>query len=441
MIRNLNTHIARYKANFSIAVNGLLSNKIRSILTALGVIFGVGAVISMLAIGSGARQEVIQQMEMVGVNNIIVEAETEESEREDGNDNGNEGERKKYSPGLRLSDGESLVEIIPNIRRISPEIYFDMPIIFEDNHIDGRLAGVQSDFFDIHNLELQSGEVFNHHQAREGKPVCIIGHKLQGRLFGGRDPVGEYLKAGDKWLKVIGVMMPRYVDESMQEDLGVMDYGTDVFVPVQTALMRHKDRGDIMQEALGRGSSDENYHQIDRLVIQADKTENLENVASVAKRALERRHNEVEDFSMSIPELLLRQEQQTRNIFNLVLGAIAGISLLVGGIGIMNIMLASVWERIREIGLRKAVGATKRDIISQFVFEAVLISLIGGLLGIGLGIGLAHAISYLAGIATVITFFSIGIAFFVSVLVGIVFGIAPARRAAMQDPITSLRHE
>lgn len=440
MLDNLGNNLKKYQANLGIAVGSIQSNKVRSVLTALGVIFGVGAVISMLAIGSGARQEVLQQMEMVGVNNIIIESVYEET---DGNEDDGDRERRKYSPGLRLSDAESIQDLIPDVARVSPEIYFDLPVVYEGRRHDGRLSGVNPEFFEIHNLAFQSGNNFNHQQTSQGKPVCIIGHQLQGRLFGGQDAVGESLKIGDQWFRVIGVLSPRYVTESLQDDMGVMDYGMDVFVPVQSVLIRHRDRGDIMQAAFGGGSNHQsvNYHQLDRLVVQVGETQQLEGAASVISRMLERRHNGVEDFTVSIPELLLRQEQRTRDIFNMVLGAIAGISLLVGGIGIMNIMLASVWERIREIGLRKAVGATNTDIITQFVFEAILISLSGGLLGIALGVVLAHSISYFAGIETLITFTSIAIAFVVSVFVGLIFGIMPARKAARQDPITSLRHE
>ena len=235
----------------------------------------------------------------------------------------------------------------------------------------------------------------------------------------------------------------------------------DVYTPIQTVLVRYENR-DLITESMIRGSNSasggrfmiiiggdenapsgpiENYHQIDRLVVQVDQTELLSSTAEVMARFLERRHGEVIDYEITIPELLLKQQQRTKNIFNFVLGAIAGISLLVGGIGIMNIMLASVMERIKEIGLRLSVGAKKEDIILQFLNEAVMISVSGGIIGIILGITMAAVVSNVADIPTVISPLSILLSFGVAATVGLIFGITPAKRAASQDPITSLRYE
>jgi putative ABC transport system permease protein len=210
--------------------------------------------------------------------------------------------------------------------------------------------------------------------------------------------------------------------------------------------MQNFSRGRIII-ITGDGGGDEdtgpavNYHQLDRLVIQVGETESLTPTAEILSRLLERKHYGVVDYEIEIPELLLKQQQRTNDIFNYVLGAIAGISLLVGGIGIMNIMLASVLERIKEIGLRLAIGAQKTDIIQQFLFEAVMISISGGIIGVALGITLAVLVSSFANIPTVISFTSIILSFGVAATVGLIFGIAPARKAALQDPITSLRYE
>jgi putative ABC transport system permease protein len=233
----------------------------------------------------------------------------------------------------------------------------------------------------------------------------------------------------------------------------------DVYTPLQTVLIRYKNRDLITTTAIQKatrqqnlnnafGNNNEgqkapavNYHQLDRLVIQVDNTALLTSSADVLSRLLKRRHYDVIDYEIEIPELLLKQQQRTNDIFNYVLGAIAGISLLVGGIGIMNIMLASVLERIKEIGLRLSIGAKKSDIIQQFLFEAVMISVTGGIIGVILGVTLAYLVSSIADIPTIITFASIVLSFGVAATVGLVFGIAPARKAAMQDPITSLRYE
>jgi putative ABC transport system permease protein len=225
----------------------------------------------------------------------------------------------------------------------------------------------------------------------------------------------------------------------------------DVYAPLQTVLVRYKNRDMITQASLGTGRRNSsgttestapvNYHQLDRLVLQVGQTNQLTPTADVLSRLLQRRHLDVVDYEIEIPELLLKQQQRTNDIFNYVLGAIAGISLLVGGIGIMNIMLASVLERIKEIGLRLAIGAQKNDIIQQFLFEAVMISVTGGIIGVALGVSMAFLVSSVADIPTVISFMSIVLSFGVAATVGLIFGIAPARKAANQDPITSLRYE
>jgi putative ABC transport system permease protein len=258
------------------------------------------------------------------------------------------------------------------------------------------------------------------------------------------------LKCGNNWLRVIGVLENKSITKTSIENLGIRNYNMDVYTPIKTVLMRYTNRSLITERLIKLAANPDenrellnrkNYHQIDRLVVQVSQSDKISNIADIISRMLKRRHNGIVDYQIEIPELLLKQQQRTNDIFNYVLGAIAGISLIVGGIGIMNIMLASVMERIKEIGLRIALGARKNDIIMQFLFEAVTISVAGGIIGVILGILLASAISTLAEIPTVIAFDSIMISFLVAASVGLIFGIAPARRAAMQDPIISLRHE
>jgi putative ABC transport system permease protein len=211
---------------------------------------------------------------------------------------------------------------------------------------------------------------------------------------------------------------------------------------LRLASQRSRGRGFGNAEETEETEDDKtNYHQLDRLVIQVEATELLSPSAEIISRLLERKHYNVIDYEIEIPELLLKQQQRTNDIFNYVLGAIAGISLLVGGIGIMNIMLASVLERIKEIGLRLSIGAKKTDVVQQFLFEAIMISVSGGLIGVVLGISMAFVVSEVADIPTIVTFSSIILSFGVAATVGLIFGIAPARRAASQDPITSLRYE
>ncbi|OEK03427.1 hypothetical protein BFP97_18725 [Roseivirga sp. 4D4] len=448
-------------SNFYIAMEAVIANKVRSLLTALGIIFGVAAVIAMLAIGNGAQSEILEQIELVGVNNIIVQPMVEQVEQSLGEE---EEDANKFSPGLKLLDVESIKKSIPGIKKMSPEILLETYIIKNGIRRSSKLVGVEPSYFEVANFELYEGKMFSEKQLEKGAPVCIIGKAIQSKFFARENPIGKKIKVGSQWLEVIGVLKERYISEKAISNLGIRDYNMDVYTPIQTVLIRYINRDLVTGSGLkknfgtsfrfgGRGgfsittttTSDDdkpsNYHQIDRLVVQVSESEKLSPTADVMARMLERRHYGVVDFEISIPELLLKQQQRTQNIFNIVLAAIAAISLLVGGIGIMNIMLASVLERIKEIGLRLSIGAKKNDIIMQFLFEAVVISVTGGIVGVILGVGLAYAVSSLADFPTQISFMSILISFGVAATVGLIFGITPAKRAAEQDPITSLRHE
>lgn len=448
----------RLLANLHIAISAVITNKIRSLLTGLGIIFGVAAVIAMLAIGNGAQQEILNQIKLVGVNNIVVKPiiEQEEEKIEEGP---GKRDKKKFSPGLTLRDVKSIQKALPIAARLSPEIILETNLIKNGIRRSAKLVGVEPVYFSIFNFELAEGTSFNDEHIRTGSPVCIIGSAIKSKFFPTENPVGKTLKVGIHWLTIVGVMKERFVSKSSISKLGIRDFNMDVYTPLQTVLIRYKNRDLITTTAIQKatrqqnlnnafGNNNEgqkapavNYHQLDRLVIQVDNTSLLTSSADVLSRLLKRRHYDVIDYEIEIPELLLKQQQRTNDIFNYVLGAIAGISLLVGGIGIMNIMLASVLERIKEIGLRLSIGAKKSDIIQQFLFEAVMISVTGGIIGVILGVTMAFLVSSVADIPTIITFASIVLSFGVAATVGLVFGIAPARKAAMQDPITSLRYE
>ena len=444
-------------ANLYIALDAVLANKLRSVLTGLGIVFGVAAVIAMLAVGSGAQQEILEQIELVGVNNIVITPLVEQTEEEVDQDQSLKKEKKKFSPGLHMLDVESIRKLLPSIKGLSPEVMLETYIIKNGIRRSAKLIGVESDYFSLTNFNLASGSMFNEHQLVSGSPVCIIGKGLKSRFFSQEDPIGKMIKVGPHWLEVIGVLEPRMITEKSIENLGIRDYNMDVYTPLQTMLIRFKNRALITEAMIlkasarnrSNGGSDpdpastgsSNYHQLDRVVVQVNKTGQLKPTVEVVSRMLERRHYGVVDYEITVPELLLKQQQRTKKIFNVVLGAIAGISLLVGGIGIMNIMLASVLERIKEIGLRMSLGARREDIVLQFLFEAMMISVAGGIIGVILGISLAITISHVAEIPTIISFSSVLISFGVAASIGLIFGIAPARKAASQDPISSLRYE
>ncbi len=434
-------------SNFPIAIDAIRSNKIRSLLTALGIIFGVGAVIAMMAIGNGAQAEILEQIKLVGANNIVITPIVEQVEEEI-----TESfliKEPEFSPGLTLLDVNSIKDFVPGVDKVSPEIIIDTHLIKNGIRRSAKLVGIDSTYFSITNFKLASGKNFNRDQLLRGDPVCIIGRGIQSKFFSQEDPMGKSIKCGQQWLKVVGVLEQRLISKKSIANLGIRDYNMDVYTPIQTVLIRYKNRASITSTLIQRANQNNqeeskapvNYHQLDRLVIQVANSNTMAATSDVISRMLKRRHYGVVDYQISIPELLLQQQQRTKRIFNIVLGAIAAISLLVGGIGIMNIMLASVMERIKEIGLRLSVGAKKQDIVFQFLFEAILISVFGGILGIILGWLFAVLVSKVADIPTIISLFSILLAFGVATTIGLIFGIAPARRAAQQDPITSLRHE
>jgi len=435
--------------NFAIALEAVMANKIRSLLTGLGIIFGVAAVIAMLAIGSGAQQEILDQIKLVGVNNIVITPIIEQSEGVLDADEGTVGSRKSktnLSLGLNFLDVQSIKKIVPGIEMISPEILLETEVLRKGHRRTTKLVGVENTYFEISGFKLDEGVYFNREHMKKGVPVCIIGKSIKSKFFNREEPLGKFIKVGKNWLKVIGVLEERIISEKSISNLGIRDYNMDIYTPLSTALIRYENRAlvtnALIQEARRKRSTDkENYHQLDRLVIKVANTEQMAAIAQVISKILLRKHSQVIDYEITIPELLLQQQQRTKNIFNYVLGGIAGISLLVGGIGIMNIMLASVLERIKEIGLRMSLGATKKDIIYQFLLEAIMISFSGGMVGVVFGLAIAFGIAELADIPTIVSLYSIILSFGVAVTVGIIFGIAPAKRAASQDPITSLRYE
>ncbi len=434
----------RLTLNFNIAFEAVLGNLMRSILTALGIIFGVAAVIAMLAIGQGAQKEILDQLKLVGVNNIEVKALLTIAD-ESGDTSKT---RKRFTPGLCMQDIEAIKKIVPNVANICPEGNLTPKAIFNGVRHQVNLIGTEPSFFDIFHFSIRKGNSFSQEQLIKGLPVCIIGKSVETKLFRGEDPLGKYIKVENHWLRVIGVTEKIGVSSESIKSTSVRDYNNDVYVPINTYLARFKKMSSDAQVISGgnwsvfqEGESNPNYHPLDRIIVQVDQSEMLNPTGQLLEKLLYRRHNQTADFEIVIPELLLKQEQRSKDIFNWVLLSIAFISLLVGGIGIMNIMLASVYERIKEIGIRMSMGAHQRDIIQQFLLEAVIISLTGGFLGVFLGVAISFIITIVTDIQTIISWSSVIVSFVVSAGVGLIFGIMPAQKAAKQDPITSLRHE
>ena len=412
--------LSQYFSDLPLAAENLLAQKIRTALTGLGMVFGVGAVIGMLAIGAGARQESLRFIEELGVRNLLVESRqaTDFQELQ---------VRRRSSPGLTERDVRILqanidtLELISANRSMRPSRLLPKP-----PHDLPDLVGVRPSYAAIHNLETVEGTFFDAQQDAASAPVCVLGEKAKVELLGYGPAVGKYIKVNDTWIEVIGVLARQLTSSSASG--GAQDRNNAIYTPLSSFQYRFSDNSFLKDDLDG----------IDlRLKPGADSIE----TAKVVTAILNSTHHNVPDFTVIIPADLLAQQQRTQTIFTYVMVAIAAISLLVGGIGIMNIVLATVLERTREIGVRRATGARRNDIVRQFLTESVLISVCGGVLGIAFGYFLSWLIARTAEWKTIVTPSSIIIAFGVSMAVGVVFGIYPAVKASRVDPIEALRYE
>lgn len=414
---------AQYFVDLNLGFENLMMHKLRSLLTMLGMIFGVAAVIAMLSIGAGARAQVMALIEQMGVRNVIVEAH-EASAWEDMQ------KVRKVSLGLTLRDFRVIQSNVTGVvqgtprkkftpGRMIPKPQHDMPVIY----------GVASNYQSIGNLKVAAGRFFDDSENDRAAPVAVLGQGAKLSLFGQSEAVGQYIKINEAWFHVIGVVGPQLSAQSSIESVPMQDLNNLIYVPLYAAMFRLEDSRSNMKD------------EIDGIYLQLSSALDTLPTADVVRSLLNISHRDAGDFSVIAPAELLAQQQRTQHIFDLVMVAIASISLLVGGIGIMNILLASILERTREIGVRRALGARRRDVIRQFLVESVLISLMGGLIGIGFGFGMSRLIAWLAGWSTVTTLSSILLAFAFSVSVGLVFGIYPARKAALLDPVEAIRYE
>jgi putative ABC transport system permease protein len=412
---------SRYFSDLPQAAGNLIAQKFRTSLTMLGIVFGVGAVIGMLAIGAGARQESLRFIEELGVRNVLVESRpaTDFQELQ---------VRRRSSPGLTERDVRVLEANIEELELISPRKSLRTTrMLPKAPHDPPDLIGVRPSYAAIHNLEALEGTFFNTQQDAAAAPLCVLGEKAKVELLGYGPAVGKYIKVNDSWVQVLGVLGRQLTSGSGSGAQG-QDLNNAIFIPLNTYLYRFFDNDSLKDD----------FDGIDlRMKPGTDSVE----AAKVVTAILNSTHHNVADFNVVIPADLLAQQQRTQTIFTYVMVAIAAISLLVGGIGIMNIVLATVMERTREIGVRRATGARRNDIVRQFLAESVLISVGGGILGIVFGYFLSWLIARTAEWKTIVTLSSIVIAFSVSVAVGMIFGIYPAVKASRIDPIEALRYE
>jgi putative ABC transport system permease protein len=412
-----------YLPELRLGLDNLRAHKLRSLLTMLGMIFGVAAVVAMLSIGAGAQQEVMAFIEQLGVRNLIVEAR-------ESSDYQTLQKIRKISPGLSFQDYRVIRANLEGISastarkrftptKMLPRPQADVPVVY----------GVSPEYQAIANLQVVSGRFFDDRETEAGSPVAVMGEAAAASVFGADDPVGRYVKVNDQWFQVIGVAGPQLTVQSEVAGIPAQDRNNLIYVPLFAAIFRLEDGQSQYKD------------EIDGIYLQLQSSAGVPAGAALLRGLLNVSHGEAGDFSIVSPAELLAEQRRTQRIFEMVMVAIASISLLVGGIGIMNIMLASVMERTREIGVRRAIGAKKRDVIRQFLIETTIISLAGGVLGVVVGVGLSQLIGYLAGWSTIVTTTSIVLAFVVSVAIGLVFGLYPAARAANLDPVKALHYE
>jgi putative ABC transport system permease protein len=406
--------------NVRIGVRSILGHKLRSSLTMLGVIFGVAAVVAMLAIAGGARREATEQIRLLGTHTIRVKhLELTGESREEA--------EQKGSVGLTTSDLELLESSLPDLAGSAPVRFVEAPAWRGSRESLARIVATGADYARVTDFRPASGRFLSDLDERDAKLAAVIGHTVRTELFGYQNPIGRRIRIGDTWFKVVGVMESKQVREGRASVIRVRDINRDIYIPIAAA----SERFPVARDA----------GAVEEIVIQVEDEGSVRPVARIAERLLRRAHHGVSDFEVVVPSELLAQAQSTQRVFNIVMGSIAAISLLVGGIGIMNVMLTTVTERTREIGIRRAVGATRNAILGQFLIETVLISAAGGVLGILLGFGMAQGINLFAGWETALSPTSTLVALGVSASVGVVFGIYPARRAALMDPIRALRFE
>jgi putative ABC transport system permease protein len=409
--------------SIKVALQNLNRRKMRSFLTMLGMIFGVSAVIAMLSIGAGAESESLRMIESFGIRNIIISAKDFKPEEFK--------QIRTESLGLHMRDVEAIEAVIrPKPLVSAKRIVKTWQVCSKQAKSDSRVLGVSSSYAEINNLKLLQGSFFMPFDDEAENQVCVLGISAKQKLFGFGDAVGEKVKINDQWLTVIGVLADASVGKAQEfEGVKIQNPNNDICIPIYTSIKKF----DV--DAL--------ENQLNEVVVQIanDPALNIKEQSASIGSLMSTMHRYVDDYSLVVPEKLLEQNQKTQGIFNIVMGAIASISLLVGGIGIMNIMLASVLERTSEIGLRRAIGARKLDIRLQFIAEAVALSLAGGLIGIVLGWGTSKIVAAFSGWTTIITINSITLSFGVSTMVGLVFGIYPAVQASNLDPIECLRYE
>jgi putative ABC transport system permease protein len=405
-----------------VGARSLRVHKLRSALTVLGMVFGVASVVSILAIGEGASYEVQEQLRRLGPDRILLRSVLPPDAAL--------ASSRRVDYGLKLSDLQRIEKLVPGLAAIAPCYELEKEVHEGATSVRAPLVCTAPSFRDIHQLEVARGRFLGDADLQTAANVAVLGAGIARTLFGANDPVGLDLKLGSGQYRIVGLLRPRATAGA-----ALYDPNGCIFLPLTTGRMRLEN----VIRISGAGGRRFECVEVHEIGLRVSDLDHVDQQAAMIRRLLEVEHP-VADYQITVPFELLRQAERTKRIFSLVLGSIAGISLLVGGIGIMNIMLATVTERTREIGLRRALGAKRRQVVLQFVVETVLLSVSGGILGLGLGLLIPELVQWAAGMKTIVTFESLVLALGISVALGIVFGLYPARRAAQMDPVEALRH-
>jgi putative ABC transport system permease protein len=414
--------------NIWLGVENLLLHKLRSFLTMLGVVFGVGSVVAMLSVGEGASKEALEQIRKLGSNNIIISSVKSVEEEQTTTTHSH---MSIY--GLLYEDHARIAESFGNIQQVAPVKLMRKESRLRERAMELRVVGTTPEWFDLVPREIIAGRVLLQSDEEKQAPVAVLTEFGARKILATEHTIGQTIRIGGDQFEVVGIVKS---ESGQAGNIQIPDQQVDVYISIEVARIYF---GDVFTRRTSGGDEREKV-ELHQIIVRVDESSNVEGTAAGIEQMLGRFHKK-KDYLVSVPLALLKQAEATKRTFNIVLGSIAGISLLVGGIGIMNIMLASVTERTREIGIRRAIGAKRKQIIYQFLIETVVLSTMGGIIGLGVGVIIPLLITYFSGMITVITLKGILLPLLISMTIGILFGLYPAMNAAKVDPIVALRHE